>query len=281
MKKSDKNILWGVLIVVVAITVWTLSRFTESTTPPHADTPSSPTTADNTPTTDGQDTPAKPRTIPTVTTQALSTALRDTAQPTVLYDLRPAAADDSAHIPGSFTRDTFDTARTARRIVLITENGDETEDVLTQFHAIARGNDITLLEGGIAAWQKLGKPTVSITTQPDFINSAKVQFIEPRDVHALLTAPVTDALRNTLIIDTRRAGNFANGHIAGAVNIPLVELEFNYHDIPYNASVIIYGATDLSSFQAGVALYDLNILNAKTIRGGWEAWEKYGYPITK
>ncbi len=271
MKKSDQHLLWLGIIIIIALMVWTLARFMDSMQPsPTAQRPQSTTSNDEV----ASVTPE--RTFPTITVHNLFTAMQDKTNPVVLYDTRPMASYDANHIPGSLTSETFNTMRTGRRIILITDDGAETDTVRALSHTIAPDNTITLLDGGIAAWQAAGRPLVSITTQPDFLTSAKVQFIEPRDLQAILAAPTGQPI---VIVDTRRPGNFANGHIAGAINIPITELEFRYREIPAGAHIIIYGATDLSSFQSGALLYDVNIFTAKTIRGGWEAWEKYGYPI--
>lgn len=277
MKKTDQYLLWCVIIIIIAIMMWTLSRFIASTQSPvpqqqHAEYPAESTDLETT---------SQDRTIPTITIRDFSMALQDKSTPATIYDIRPTTAYDDGHIPGSLTSETFDVAHTGRHIVLITENGEETEHTRALFRSIATNNTIALLEGGITAWRAAGKPIVSIAVQPDFLTSAKVQFIEPRDLYAMITQQPTPSAQNITIIDTRRSGNFANGHIAGAINIPLTELEFRYREIPHNTHIIIYGATDISSFQSGVVLYDVNILTAKTVRGGWEAWEKYGYPVAQ
>lgn len=274
MKKTDQNILWGLIVVVLAVGVWTLSRFTAVTKPNHpnnaqtAVTRTTDTAAQSTDTDDA-------RIIPLTTLNELTAALYDKNHSVAAYDIRPIAQYEHGHIPGSLTTETFDTQRGAQRVVLITDAGDETDNVRAIYHTLKQSRDVTMLEGGIAAWSAAGKPTVSIVTQPDFTASAKVSYVEPRDVQAMITAPSTD----TVVIDTRRASDYAKGHVAGAVNIPLHELEFRYQTIPAGRPIVVYGATNLGSFRAGVVLYDLNILTARTIRGGWEAWTKYGYPV--
>lgn len=276
MKKTDQNILWGVALVIIAITTWTLSRFLSATAPA---SPTTPVTDPPQPAADTTTQPTPPaRTIPTISHQNFALALQQRTAPAIPVDLRALTAYDAEHIPGSLTRDTFDPTRTGRHIVLITETGAEDNDLLAQFHTIATDNTIAVLDGGIAAWRDAGKPLVSLVAQPDFFTAVKVHFVEPRDAHTVITNTAQDPVKAPLVIDTRRPGNFAAGHVPGAINIPITELEFRYRDIPAATPIIVYGATDLASFQSGVLLHDLNFFSVDTIHGGWEAWQQYGYP---
>ena len=82
------------------------------------------------------------------------------------------------------------------------------------------------------------------------------------------------ALENTspVVIDVREAGEYAEGHIPGAINIPLRTLTENLDKIPADMPVFVYCA---SGHRAGMALSSLRILgydNVKAYSPGWKGW---------
>lgn len=215
--------------------------------------------------------------IPTMTAQELHIATISPNADIIMIDTRSKEQYSAAHIPGSYHIDTIDRSRLARTIILINDNGNE-DLLISLFRELSTSHEIYNLENGLTEWKTRGYKTLSHTFSPDFVTSSKVQFVEPRDLDAFMRDPlVADDL---LIIDTRRPGNFATGHVPKAMNIPLTELEFRYREIPRQKKIFIYGANQESSFQSGALLHDLDFLNVKTINGGFAAWEQYKYPVS-
>ncbi len=70
---------------------------------------------------------------------------------------------------------------------------------------------------------------------------------------------------------------FQQGHVPGAVNFPLSDLEEKYKDIPTGKPIVVYGNSALEDFQAGVRLFDLNILGVRVLEGGFNAWKTKGF----
>jgi phage shock protein E len=52
---------------------------------------------------------------------------------------------------------------------------------------------------------------------------------------------------NLIIIDVRSPGEFASGHVANAINIPVSEINDKYHQINKDKMVILYCASGMRS----------------------------------
>ena len=91
-----------------------------------------------------------------------------------------------------------------------------------------------------------------------------------------------DAIANTapLLIDVRETNEYAEGHIPGAINIPLRTLTQNLDKIPADKPVFIYCASGL---RAGTALTALGLLgydNVKSFPPGWKGWSAAGEEVS-
>ncbi|MEZ4732126.1 MAG: rhodanese-like domain-containing protein [Caldilineaceae bacterium] len=86
------------------------------------------------------------------------------------------------------------------------------------------------------------------------------------------------ATGEAVIIDVRTADEYAAGHIAGAVNVPLDTLAQSLDKIPTDKPVMVYCA---SGHRAGMALSSLRILgydNARAFSPGWKGWSAANEP---
>ncbi len=215
--------------------------------------------------------------IPAVSSQELN-ALINSTEPIMIIDTRSKELFEKGHITSSYHIDSADISTIANQIVLITQDGNE-DLIMSQYRSLSTSKKVYNLEGGINMWSNNGFHLISSNPVVDFSSQSKVQFIEPRDFDAIIKD--TQKLANTVIIDTRRLGNFTDGHVSTALNIPLIELEYRYKEIPHGKSLLVYSANDELSFHAGLLLYELGFINVKTMRGGFEAWMKYGYEVIK
>lgn len=83
-----------------------------------------------------------------------------------------------------------------------------------------------------------------------------------------------------LVIDVRETTEYAEGHIPGAVNIPIRTLAQNLDKVPTDRQVYVYCRT---GFRAGQALSSLGMLgydNVLSYKPGWVAWEEAGEEIS-
>ena len=80
-----------------------------------------------------------------------------------------------------------------------------------------------------------------------------------------------DALQQSCIIDVREPGEFALGHIEGAINIPLGVLRDRMEELPRNREILCYCAVGQRSYYASRALRQ-NGFKARNISGGMRTY---------
>ena len=84
------------------------------------------------------------------------------------------------------------------------------------------------------------------------------------------------------IIDVRGPGEYASGHIQGAINIPMGQLARKLKQIPRDRPVVTYcnmHHRGESRGERAAALLTGQGLQARTIDGGYPAWKEAGLPV--
>ena len=88
----------------------------------------------------------------------------------------------------------------------------------------------------------------------------------------------TDALNEMMasaspvLIDVREPGEYAEGHLPGAINIPLRTLAQNLDQIPTDQPVVVYCKSGHRAAMGTSALRILGYDNAKAFGGSYKAW---------
>ena len=82
---------------------------------------------------------------------------------------------------------------------------------------------------------------------------------------------------NSYIVDVRERGEYANGHIKNAVNIPLSELRERINEIPKDKPVYLHCRTGQRSYNAVLALQNLGFNNVYNITGSFLGLSLYEY----
>ena len=85
-----------------------------------------------------------------------------------------------------------------------------------------------------------------------------------------------DEWAKMFVIDARDAGQFAKGHIPGAINMDWRQVLAKRNTIPKDKSVLIYCNTGSLSAQAGFALRVAGWENVRILQGGMEEWKAKG-----
>lgn len=107
--------------------------------------------------------------------------------------------------------------------------------------------------------------------------------------HASDTLSVRDARRMlrrkppVILVDVRRADEFKSGHLRRAVNIDWYERDFARRMARFSRDrpIVIYCARGRRSALALHVLDSLGFRNAWHISGGYQAWQRKGYPVTR
>ena len=123
---------------------------------------------------------------------------------------------------------------------------------------------IALISGGMLIWPLLrrgtGGPWVSTLEATQLINRS-----------------------DALIVDLRSAEEYANGHILGAKNIPLADLERRAAELEkHKAKPLILHCGDGNRTGSGVAaLRGRGFDKVHNLAGGYNAWLQAGLPVEK
>jgi rhodanese-related sulfurtransferase len=84
-----------------------------------------------------------------------------------------------------------------------------------------------------------------------------------------------------LVVDVRMPVEFGVGHVPGAVNIPIEELEERLEEVRHDNGVLIYCINGSRTRQAEPILYTHDIDNVYHLEGTFYAWIRGKYPIEK
>lgn len=84
-----------------------------------------------------------------------------------------------------------------------------------------------------------------------------------------------------LVLDVRTPGEFAEGHIDGAINIPYDQLHARLADVPRDKDIVLYCRTGRRSDIAAGVLLDNGYTRVSHLEGDIKAWVEQDRPLTK
>jgi rhodanese-related sulfurtransferase len=136
------------------------------------------------------------------------------------------------------------------------------------------------LVGAAMAQEKAAAPAGPPPVVKEMVAKAKgtIQKVSAADVKAAI-----DKKDKAILLDVRDPGEFAAGHLPGAMNISRGTLEFNVFNkiSDQNAKIIVYCKTAGRSALATKTLNDLGYKNAMLMDAQFEDWIKAGYPVVR
>jgi len=83
-----------------------------------------------------------------------------------------------------------------------------------------------------------------------------------------------------LLIDVRETGEYEEGHIPGAINIPLRTLAANVDKIPTDTQVYVYCKSGFRAAQGLASLGMLGYDNVLSYKPGWNGWTEAGEEVS-
>ncbi len=110
-----------------------------------------------------------------------------------------------------------------------------------------------------------------------------LEVVLPNPVMIDEVRPLQDA--GALVVDARSPELYADGHLPGAVSLPMLEADDILSDflqkVPRNQTLIIYcsgyGCPD--SFDLGMQLLAEGYLDVRVFEGGYPEWRDAGLPV--
>ena len=199
-----------------------------------------------------------------------------------IIDIRSPEDYRSEHMIDSINADSKDSISgipQGKTIILVgySDSKDENYSEIIDYLKSKKYANVFILTGGIDSWKNIGGNTISSGNPLSFSDNSKVIYATPDDLKKL----VDNEIYPKFIIDVREKQLFDNGHIHGAVNIFLDDLEKSSDKISSGKEIFVYGDDEIQGFQAGVRLYDLNFFTVKVLKGGLASWKEKGFPLEK
>jgi len=138
-------------------------------------------------------------------------------------------------------------------ILLVSEPGKEEETVI-RLARVGFSEFVGFLDGGFDAWQHAGEPIDMVIT----IEADEFAMDIPHDT-------------KLLAIDVRKETEFAEGHVKGAVNIPLTDLTDTamIAGLDDDQNLYVYCGGGYRSVIAASLIKKQGIHNLRNIAGGW------------
>jgi rhodanese-related sulfurtransferase len=117
-------------------------------------------------------------------------------------------------------------------------------------------------------------------TAMDLVAKAKEQITE------ISLEEANKTLSNMIILDVREPGEFAQGHLPGAINLPRGLLEFKINSHPtfegqQAAEILVYCQVGGRSALAAETMLQMGYQKPLSLAGGFKAWVESGKAIIK
>jgi hydroxyacylglutathione hydrolase len=192
-------------------------------------------------------------------------------QDALVLDVRAAADYGTAHIPnslniglgGQFASWAGSLIAPESKLIIVAEDGTKAEEAVLRLARVGLENVRGFLQGGMDAWLQSGLAT------------ATVPQITVAELHRRL-----EAEPNLQIVDVRRSGEYADGHVPSARLAPLAELDSNALDwLDPQQPVAVICAGGYRSSAATSLLESRGFRQLYNVSGGTSAYVEAGYAV--
>jgi glyoxylase-like metal-dependent hydrolase (beta-lactamase superfamily II)/rhodanese-related sulfurtransferase len=192
-----------------------------------------------------------------------------------LLDTRSKADYMQAHIPGSVHLEAD--AQLSNRVgfvfppeipvILLLNDPSEYEQVVYSLARVGYDNVTGYLAEGLGAWEKMGVP----------ISSGDIKNVEPRELHEILqSCSGADCPR---VVDVREPWEYRQGHVPGALLIPLGQLSGRLSELDPAKPVAVICASGNRSQSAAALLGREGFKTVFNVSGGTGAWRYSGLEL--
>jgi hydroxyacylglutathione hydrolase len=192
-----------------------------------------------------------------------------------LLDTRHKAEYVVAHIPGSVHLESDD--QLSNRIgfvfppdapmILLLNDPSEYERVVYSLARVGYENVIGYLSEGLDVWERMGLP----------IAAGDVKDIEPQELHQLMQSCSNGDC--PAIVDVREPWEYQQGHVPGAILMPLGQLAGRISELDPEHPVAVICATGSRSQSAAALFGQKGFKNIYNVVGGTSQWMYSGLPL--
>jgi hydroxyacylglutathione hydrolase len=188
-----------------------------------------------------------------------------------LLDVRGSAAFGAGHVPGAvniglggqFASWAGTLLASDRPIVIAAEDEAGVREAVTRLARVGLENVAGFLAGGVAAWDKVGLPLAPVPQIT--VDELFAQLLERRE--------------GLQVLDVRRPGEYAGGHVPGALSHPLDRLERELPALDPARPTAVICAGGYRSSAATSLLQRRGFRDLLNVVGGTSAWIAAGYDV--
>ena len=146
-------------------------------------------------------------------------------------------------------------------------------------------SDISVLDGGVSAWEDAGHPVYSGVHVPSKAfaevveHEAHTPWIDAAELKAMM-----DSKADMVIVDTRSYEEYHVNSIPGAISVPGAEIVYRITDIAPSeeTTVVVNCGGRTRSIIGAQALINAGIPNkVVSLKNGTQDWHLYGYEVVK
>ena len=191
----------------------------------------------------------------------------------IIVDLRDPGAYGETHIPGALNV-WIESPQFAERVagmipagvplLLLAQGPSDLERAVTALARVGVDDVMGFLHWGMIEWRSEGCP---------------VESVPQISVHELLEW--LEQGRDLAVIDVREPFEWLEGHIEGALHLPMLEAVARRAEVPADRPKAVLCAGGLRSSTTISALKRLGIQGWYNVTGGMGAWTKSGYPVAR
>jgi glyoxylase-like metal-dependent hydrolase (beta-lactamase superfamily II)/rhodanese-related sulfurtransferase len=196
---------------------------------------------------------------------------------TGLLDTRSKDAYVQAHIPGSVHLEAD--AQLSNRIgfvfspdvpvILLLSDSSQYEQVVYSLARVGYDNVVGYLAEGLDVWEKMGLP----------IAAGDIQDVEPGELHQLLQNCKNGDC--PVVVDVREPWEYRQGHVPGAMLIPLGQLSTRVNELNPERPVAVICASGNRSQSAAALLGQRGFKTVYNVSGGTGAWQYSGLALER
>jgi hydroxyacylglutathione hydrolase len=152
--------------------------------------------------------------------------------------------------------------------VLLLEDEAAYRQVVFSLARVGIENVVGYLAEDLAVWESLGLP----------LASGDIEDIYPEDLIALLEGENED---RPVVLDVREPWEFHQGHVPGAVSIPLGQLAYKVGELDLDRPVAVICETGHRSQSAAALLGQKNFKKIYNVATGTSGWARQGFPLER
>ena len=188
----------------------------------------------------------------------------------IILDVRSSAAFGTGHVRGAlniglggqFATWCGTLIELGTPIVLIADDLAAIDEAVMRLARVGIETVAAYLDGGMRAWDEAGLEIATIAQMP--VDELRERIAEQA---------------NLQIVDVRRPGEYADGHVPGAINLTLAHLERELSTLDSDRSTAVICASGYRSSAATSILERRGFSQPFNIVGGTNGWRNAGYQV--